>query len=133
MQQPYRLLLIFALMLITWIARAQQDVVFHLSNQILQGKTIIKIKHDFHDTYLWVLTKNNEVYRVNTTTLAVDNYTQQFAAYNNLSFIDIAGRSKDSVFIATQSDKMVQLEGNNLSSVSFNGEIFFITMLSRPV
>src|SRR6185312_1682064 len=124
MQRPYHYLLTFILMLTGLFAYSQQqDVVFHLSQQLLQGKTIIKIKHDFHDNYLWVLAKNDEVYRVNTTTYAVDNYTPQFAAYNNLQFIDIAGRSKDSVFIATESDGMIQYEAGSPTLVHFANDI----------
>ncbi|HTK18435.1 MAG TPA: gliding motility-associated C-terminal domain-containing protein [Mucilaginibacter sp.] len=81
---------------------------FHLNSHLLQGKTILKVKRDFYDPYLWVLAKNNEVYRVNSVTLAVDNYTAQFSAYNSLPFIDIAGRSKDTVFIATATTNVIQ-------------------------
>jgi gliding motility-associated-like protein len=79
----------------------QQDVQFQLSAHLLTGKKILKIKHDISDIYLWVLAQSNEVYRVNTETLAVDDYTPQFAAYNSYNFIDIAGHGPDTVFIAT--------------------------------
>ncbi|HZX57513.1 MAG TPA: hypothetical protein VFE54_02265, partial [Mucilaginibacter sp.] len=92
----------------------QQDVDFHLNSELLNGKTILKVKRDFYDPYLWVLAKNNEVYRVNSVTLAVDNYTPQFAGYNNLQFIDIAGRSKDTVFVATNSTNVIQFKSGSL-------------------
>jgi gliding motility-associated-like protein len=92
----------------------QQDVQVHLNSHLLPGKTILKVKRDFRDPYLWVLAKNNEVYRVNSLTLAIDDYTAQFSAYSNLQFIDIAGRSKDTVFIATQSTNVIQYKSGSM-------------------
>ncbi len=67
----------------------QQDVEFHLINRLCPGTKILKVKCDFHDPYVWVLAQNNQVYRVNSLTLAIDNYTSQFASYTSLPFIDI--------------------------------------------
>jgi gliding motility-associated-like protein len=103
-----RQLLVIFLISFTVNGYAQQDVQFHLNSHLLKGKTILKVKRDFYDPYLWVLASNNEVYRVNSITLTIDNYTPQFSAYNSLKFIDIAGRSKDTVFIATASTNVVQ-------------------------
>lgn len=89
-------------------AYSQQDVEFHLSSHLLPGKNILKVKRDFRDPYLWVLAQNNEVYRVNSTTLAIDDYTSQFAVYSGMQFIDIAGRSQDTVFIATNSTNVIE-------------------------
>ncbi len=89
-------------------AYSQQDVDFHLNAHLLTGKNILKVKRDFYDPYLWVLAENNEVYRVNSLTLAVDNYTAAFSSYTNLPFMDIAGRSKDTVFIATNSTNVLE-------------------------
>lgn len=86
----------------------QQDVDFHLNAHLLTGKKILKVKRDFYDPYLWVLASNNEVYRVNSLTQTIDDYTATFAGYGNLSFIDIAGRSKDTVYIATNSSNVIQ-------------------------
>ncbi|CAN5280002.1 hypothetical protein BH09BAC6_BH09BAC6_10790 [soil metagenome] len=103
-----RLVVIFIILFISFRSYGQQDVDFHLNAHLLLGKTILKIKRDFNDEYLWVLAKNNEVYRVNSLTQAVDDYTAQFSAYNNLPFIDIAGRSKDTVYLATRSANLIQ-------------------------
>jgi len=102
--------LLFAILLLFSLKSysQQQDVEFHLSAQLLQGKTVLKVNRDFYDPYVWVLVKNNEVYRVNSLTLAVDNFTSLFAAYSNFQFIDIAGRSKDTVFVATNSPNVVE-------------------------
>ncbi|HEX8023409.1 gliding motility-associated C-terminal domain-containing protein [Mucilaginibacter sp.] len=99
------LLLVFIL---TGLRCYAQDVEFHLNSHLLPGKNILKVKRDFNDPYLWVLAQGNEVYRINSITLAVDDYTGQFSAYNNLKFIDIAGRSKDTVFIATKSANIIE-------------------------
>jgi hypothetical protein len=82
-------------------AYAQQDVDFHIDGTYLAGKNILKVKRDFYDPYVWVLAQNNEVYRINSLTKTVDNYTSKFAAFNGSTFIDIAGRSADTVFVAT--------------------------------
>ncbi len=86
----------------------QQDVEFHLNAHLLNGQKILKVKRDFHDNYLWVLGQNNAVYRVNSVTLAIDDYTSKFAVYNNLKFVDIMGHSADTVFIATNSTNLVE-------------------------
>ncbi|MDN5287977.1 MAG: hypothetical protein JWR38_4251 [Mucilaginibacter sp.] len=100
--------LLFLLLTFISLKAHSQDVEFHLSSHILPGKNILKVKRDFRDPYLWVLAQNNEVYRVNSTTLAVDDYTSRFAAYSGLQFIDIAGRSQDTVFIATNSTNVIE-------------------------
>jgi gliding motility-associated-like protein len=96
----------------------QQDVDFHLNASFLPGKTVLKVKRDFYDPYVWVLAKNNEVYRINSITKIVDNYTPQFAVYNGLQFIDIAGRSKDTVFIATNSTNVIQYKQGSIRLIT---------------
>src|SRR3984957_7654319 len=88
----------------------QQDVTFHLNAHLFPGKKILKVKRDFYDPYLWVLTQNDEVYRVNSLTQTIDDYTATFSAYNNLKFTDIAGRSKDTVFIGTNSNTLLEYQ-----------------------
>ncbi|MDB5130145.1 hypothetical protein, partial [Mucilaginibacter sp.] len=99
------------------IAYAQQDIDFHLSNTFLAGKNIIKVKRDFNDPYLWVLTQNSEVYRINSETLVIDDYTSKFAAYNNLPIIDVAGNSGDEVFIA-QADKIIRYTNGTITTIT---------------
>src|SRR3569832_72607 len=109
--------ILFVLLLVPWIsAHSQQDVDFHLNVKFLTGKIVLKVKRDFNDPYLWVLVKNNEVYRINSQTKVVDNYTALFAGYS-AEFIDIAGRGKDTVFIATKSANVIQYAGGNLSLI----------------
>jgi len=104
----FRKLLILFLLAIGTDAYCQpQDVTFHLNAHLLPGQKILKVKRDFYDPYVWVLATNNQVYRVNSLTLAVDNYTATFAGYSNLQFIDIAGRSQDTVFIACSASTVI--------------------------
>ncbi|MEN0052694.1 MAG: gliding motility-associated C-terminal domain-containing protein [Mucilaginibacter sp.] len=100
--------LLFLLLIFIGFQAYSQDVEFHLNAHLFPGKNILKVKRDFRDPYLWVLARNNEVYRVNSVTLAVDDYTSTFAAYSGLQFIDIAGRSQDTVFIATNSTNVIE-------------------------
>jgi gliding motility-associated-like protein len=83
------------------------DVDFHITNHLLPGKAIIKIKKDPHDQYFWALGQNNEVYRINSADYTVDDYTAKFAAYQGQKFIDIAGYSPDVVAIATNTTMVV--------------------------
>jgi gliding motility-associated-like protein len=89
-------------------AQHQQDVDFHLNAHILNGQKILKVKRDFHDIYLWVLAANNQVFRVNSTTLAIDDYSSKFSAYSRYNFVDIVGFSADTVFIATNTPDVIE-------------------------
>src|SRR6185437_6940363 len=95
--------LVIFLLFIVVHAYGQQDVDFHLNAHILPGKKILKVKRDFYDPYLWVLAQNNEVYRVNSLTLSVDDYTGKFRAFSNDTIFDIAGYNQDTLFAATHS------------------------------
>jgi len=110
-------LFVFAVCAFCKNAYSQQDVDFHLSSHLLVGKKILKVKRDYYDPYLWVLAQNNEVYRVNSQTLSVDDYTSKFAAYNNLQFIDITGHSQDSVFVATNSTNLIAYLSGNIKTI----------------
>ena len=112
-----KLLFILAGLFVSKVAYCQQDIDFHLSNTFLSGKNVLKVKRDFNDPYLWVLTQNSEVYRINSETLVIENYTPKFAAYNSLQFIDIAGNNKDEVFIAT-ADKLLRYTNGTLSTIT---------------
>jgi len=111
------LLVIFLLLICVRASGQQQDVDFQLNARLLRGKKVLKVKRDFYDPYVWVLAANNEVYRVNSLTLAINDYTATFAAYNNLQFIDIAGRSKDTVFIATKSSNIIHFKNGAIRLV----------------
>jgi len=105
------------------VAYSQQDVDFHLNAHLFAGKKILKVKRDFNDPYLWVLAQNNQVYRVNSLTLAVDDYTAKFSAYSSLPFIDIAGKSKDTVFVATNSTNIIEYRSGAFHTIGNNDGI----------
>ena len=114
----FRNFLIFFLLVFCLKAYSQQqDVDFHLNKKFFSGKNILRVKRDYRDPYLWVLAQNNEVYRVNSQTQIVDDYTSYFAAYNNLQFVDIAGYSQDTVFIATNSPTLLELKKGELKPI----------------
>ncbi len=111
------LIILIALSLFCNKAYCQQDVDFHLIKKFFTGKNILKVKRDYHDPYLWVLAQNNEVYRINSQTQNVDDYTSYFAAYNNLKFVDIAGYSQDTLFVGTNSSTLLELKKGVLKTV----------------
>ncbi len=112
-----KLFILFFLSIAT-VAYSQQDVTFSITSHLLPGTKILKVKRDYYDPYVWVLAQNNGVYRINSLTLAVDNYTASFSAYNNLQFIDIAGRSQDTVFVAANSPDVIEYNQGALSDIN---------------
>ena len=110
-------LLLVVLLLFAMRAYGQQDVDFHLNAHLLSGKKVLKVKRDFHDPYLWALTTGNGVYRINSLNLQVDDYTSVFSGYSNLQFVDIAGRSQDTVFIATNSSNVIEYRKGVLRTI----------------
>lgn len=106
----FRNLLLICLLFVAIPAFSQQDVDFHLGAHLLPGVNVLKVKRDFRDPYLWVLAQNDRVYRVNSLTMAVDDYTETFAPYNKLNFVDIAGRSADTVYVATNAPEVIEYE-----------------------
>ncbi|OOQ58314.1 gliding motility-associated C-terminal domain-containing protein [Mucilaginibacter pedocola] len=112
-----RLFVILSFMVWCRCLYAQQDVEFQVSGAFLQGKEIIKVKRDFFDPYVWVLSQNNEVYRINSITSQVEDLTANFSAYSHDSFIDIAGLNKDTVFLATATGAVVQYKSGGLKTI----------------
>ncbi len=98
-----------------------KDVDFHLNAHLFAGQKVIKVKRNFNDIYLWVLAAGNKIYRVNSVTLSVNDYTAKFAAYSNVPFVDIMGHSADTVFIATGTKLIECANGNIKVFTSANG------------
>lgn len=117
MMTPCRYLLTVLLVLACIIAYGQQDLDFKITASLLTGKKVLKVRRDFSDLYAWVLTSNNGVYRVNSITLTIDDYTSKFSAYNNLHFIDIAGLNQDEVFIAANSTNVIEYKNGALKKI----------------
>ncbi len=103
----YLLFILIILTFITYKVQAQQDMDLHINGTFLTGKNILKVKRDYRDPYLWVLADNNEIFRINSLTRDIVDFTGQFTAYNNYKFIDIAGVSNDTVFVATNSTDVI--------------------------
>ncbi|QEM09163.1 gliding motility-associated C-terminal domain-containing protein [Mucilaginibacter rubeus] len=97
---------------------AQGNVQFHVNTHILGGKKILRVKCDFNDPYAWVLAEHNQVYRINSATKKVDDFTAQFSSYHDLTFIDIAGESADTVFIATGNKMVIQYKKGVTNTIS---------------
>lgn len=112
----FRLLLLSLILVCAYAARGQ-DVDFHLNGTFLPGKNILKVKRDFKDPYLWILAQNQEVYRINSITRAVDNYSAYFNEYHNLQFIDIAGADGNTVFVATNSSDILELKNGVVKTI----------------
>ncbi len=113
----FRYLIITFFIVIGLSAYAQQqpqDVVFHLNTHLLSGKKILKVKRDFNDYYVWVLAENNQVYRINSQTLVVDDYTASFAAYNTFKFTDIAGHSADTAIVVANTPNLIEYQSGTI-------------------
>ncbi len=95
----------------------QKDMDLHLSHSFLAGKNVLKVKRDFKDPYLWVLTKNNQVYRINSVTMVLDDYSSYFSSFNNLTFIDIAGVSGDQVYVAANSANLIEYKNGAVKQI----------------
>ncbi|SDT67400.1 gliding motility-associated C-terminal domain-containing protein [Mucilaginibacter mallensis] len=94
-----------------------QDINFTISDHFFSGRKILKVKKDFNDPYVWVLGANNEVFQINNVTKSIVDYTNIFAGYNNSQFVDIAGRSKDTLFIATANSGLIQCKGGKIKII----------------
>lgn len=94
-----------------------QDLGFQLNVHLLDGKKILKIKRDFNDPYVWVLAEHNEVYRINSLSMDIQSFTSNFTQYQDLKFIDIAGYSKDEVFIASNTTNVIIYKRGIISTI----------------
>jgi hypothetical protein len=98
-------------------ASGQQTVDFNIGGHFLKGKTILKVKRDFRDPYLWILAENNEVFRMHSVSREIEDLSSQFALYSDLKFIDIAGRSRDTALIATNTNKVIHYKNGGLKLI----------------
>ncbi|MCD8740679.1 gliding motility-associated C-terminal domain-containing protein [Mucilaginibacter roseus] len=125
-----RFFLLMLFCFITLLAHAQQDVEFHLAKRFLEDQNIIKIKRNYGDAFLWILTDNNKVYRINEDHNSAEDFTEKFNLYKAEKFIDIVGIAKDTVFLATPS-KVLELKGTDLSVIFEQKDIGQINSLGR--
>jgi len=106
--------------LFTAQAFAQQDVDFYITDHFFAGKKVLKISRDFYDPFVWVLAQNNEVYRINSVSKEIKDYTNEFSAYGNLQFTAIAGRNDNEVFVGTTINKVLYLKNGSIISIGSN-------------
>jgi gliding motility-associated-like protein len=112
----------FVLLLILTIASKvslAQDVDLYLTEHYLAGKSVIKLSRDFDDPYMWILTKNNEIYRLHTGTKQLDDFTAQFKSITGGNIFDIAGISAAWVVVAVRNGTSVDLVSDNVGSISY--------------
>jgi gliding motility-associated-like protein len=96
-----------------------QDVDLYLTDHYLAGKSIIKMNRDFDDPYMWVLVKNNEVYRLNTITKQLDDYTLRFQIFTGYQIFDIAGIGQERVTLAIKNADSTMLVNYNNGVISY--------------
>lgn len=103
----YSLLLLF--IIVGLKSYSQTDIEFYVNAHLLQGKKIIKVSRDFYDPYLWALDDNNGVYRINSISKEIEDFSSQLSNYAGYKFSHIAGRSKDTVFVGTNTSLVIEL------------------------
>lgn len=116
-----RYLLLFVFTGCFFTAYSQQDISFQVTDTYLAGKNIFKVKRDYNDPYLWVLCGNNEIYRINSLTRKVDDFTAQFSRYWQLGFVDIVGLSQDIVYLATNSPVVLEYKNGVIKQITTDG------------
>jgi gliding motility-associated-like protein len=116
-----RYLLLFVFVSCCFTAYGQQDISFQVTDTYLAGKDIFKVKRDYNDPYLWVLCGNNEIYRINSLTKKVDDFTAQFTSYWQLGFVDIVGLSQDVVYLATNSPVVLEYKNGVIKQIATDG------------
>ncbi|MFI5161243.1 MAG: gliding motility-associated C-terminal domain-containing protein [Sphingobacteriales bacterium] len=98
----------------------------------MSGQRVIKLSRDFDDGYMWILTSNNGLYRLNTLTKQLDDYTVQFSSLSNYQIFDIAGINPNMVTIAIKnSDTALMVNYKNgqinylpaLNNYNFHGNV----------
>ncbi len=115
---PYRTCIFFLLLFFYRLAFAQQAVEFHVTDRLLPGIKVLKVKCDFHDPCAWVLAENNRIYRVNSVTKKVDDFTSRFTAFKNVTFNDIVGECADTVFIWNDKNLVIQYKKGQFKTIS---------------
>lgn len=116
----FRHSLFFLIVFISLKGYGQQNTDFYVNGHYLIGKKVLKISRDFYDPFVWILAENNGVYRINSISKEVDDYTSKFSAFNNLQFNCIAGRNKDTVFVGTTSNKVIYFANGALQTIGAN-------------
>lgn len=112
-------LLILLLFIVTADSLFAQDIDLYLTSHIMAGKSIIKLSRDFDDPYMWILAKNNEVYRLNTITKQLDDYTPKLQSISGYQIFDIAGLETDMVDLAINNTNGTRLASYKSGIISY--------------
>ena len=96
-----------------------QDIDLYLTDHYLAGKSVIKLSRDFDDPYMWILTRNNEIYRLNTVSKQLDNFTAQFQSIAGSNIFDIAGIGPDWVTLAIKNANGTDLVNYKSGIISY--------------
>jgi gliding motility-associated-like protein len=96
-----------------------QDVDLYLTGHYLAGKSVIKLCRDFDDPYMWILAKNNEVYRLNTVTKQLDDYTPKLNSISGYQIFDIAGLGANMVELAIKNANGTRLASYQNGTISY--------------
>lgn len=113
----------FLVILLSVALPSYAQVNFHLTDQYLTNKNIIKVLHTA-DQSLWVLGENNFVARINPDK-TIDDFSAVASSISTNNFIGIASINKDLLLIATANDYVVKLDhgiGSHLTVSSGIGE-----------
>jgi gliding motility-associated-like protein len=112
-----RILFFFAFVLLATTCYAQQDVNLYVTRHLLPGKKIIKVYKNTPSELVWVLTDNNQIFRINTTTEAVDDLSATFAPYAGYRFIDIVAHKDQEIYVATDDEFVIRLRNGVLDII----------------
>ena len=112
-------LILLLLVIVSTKSALAQDVDLYLTDHYLAGKSVIKLSRDFDDPYMWILTRNNEIYRLNTVSKQLDNFTAQFQSIAGGNIFDIAGISAAWVVVAVRNGTNVDLVSDNAGILSY--------------
>jgi gliding motility-associated-like protein len=119
-------LLITLFLILIFRQAFSQDVNLYLSDHYLAGKSIIKTVQDFDDAYLWILTQNNGVYRLNTETKELVDWSAQFQSFSNSQITDIVGIGPEWLTLIVKNAQGTQL-------VDYKNGIFDYPILANPL
>ena len=89
-----------------------------MSGQYLTAKPISKLSRDFDDPYMWVLGKNNDIYRINTLNNQVEDLPFAFQQFSGKKIFDMTSISQNWVVLAVK---------EFLCIANFRGDLYTFT------
>jgi len=108
-----RTLLLF-LLIVCKTVYCQQDIELYVTNHYLTGQKTLKVYKNIASPIIWVLATNNKVYKINTLSNLVDDYSNQFATYNTFQFIDVVSPDDQTLIVATNASSVLILKNGTI-------------------